>query len=107
MKGATAHLSGQDVRDLAAHYGRQVAAPPRTRIPEHVSVIAARCDHCHGERGRGGQGRPRLSGQAEGYLVHTLREYQSGARRHPAMHTMSEPLNLIEVRALAEHYARQ
>jgi len=107
MQNAVKGLKKADIQEIAAYYGRQAPTQPKTRIPETTQHIAARCDRCHGSGGRGANEKPRLAGQAEGYLVSTLTAYQIGARKHPAMNAMAQPLSLIEIRALAGHYAKQ
>ncbi len=108
MQSPAAALSKQDILDVTAYYSQLAPERPKFRVPETVQAVAARCGRCHGDRGQGGpQAQPRLAGQAEGYLVRVIQAYQEGARKHPAMHAMSDVLSLIEIRAVARHYAGQ
>lgn len=67
----------------------------------------APCQACHGASGGGDPAlaSPRLAGMAAGYLTRQLRDFRSGARRHPIMSPLVANLSDPEVEAVARHYA--
>jgi cytochrome c553 len=67
------------------------------------------CAACHGETGVKplAPEYPVLAGQHADYLVKSLRDYQSGARKNPVMAGMAKPLTDKEMRDLAEWFSSQ
>ena len=107
MQSPAEALKKEDMANLAAHYARQTPVHTTPRLPEAVETIAARCDRCHGEKGRGAAGQARLAGQVEAYLERVLLEYQNEKRKSGTMHGMSEVLSLTEIHAIAGYYSKQ
>lgn len=121
MRGFAEPLSEQDMWDIAAYYEAQ-ALDPKGANPELVSRgediyrggvpergIAA-CIACHGPEGLGNPmaAYPRISNQQSAYVLKTLRDYSSGARRSDAdlnqmMRNVAEMLLEEEMRALASY----
>jgi len=67
------------------------------------------CAACHGPDGNSPTGPdfPRLAGQHYDYLLKSLRDYKSGARRNPIMGAQVGGLNSQDLADLAAFYSRQ
>jgi cytochrome c553 len=67
------------------------------------------CAACHGPDGSTPTGPdfPKLGGQHADYLLQTLKDYKSGARKNPIMAAQAQPLSAREMEGLAAYYARQ
>jgi cytochrome c553 len=73
-----------------------------------LPLVRAQCAVCHGERGESAHPEfPQLAGQHAVYLRKQLQDFQSGARSHEAMNTISRSLSAAQVQQLAEHFASQ
>lgn len=69
---------------------------------------AAVCASCHGVDGNATiSANPRLAGQYESYLYHSLKGYKSGERKNPVMSGMVAGLSDQDMRDLAAWYASQ
>jgi len=102
MNEAAKDLSDGDIQSLA---DALAALPPRTPLPDPVDQAGFErtraltqqnhCDVCHRSDFSGQQTVPRLAGQREDYLLKTLRDYKSGARRayEPIMIEQVQPLD--------------
>jgi cytochrome c553 len=65
------------------------------------------CAACHGADGNtplAGQPYPRLAGQYADYLVHTLKDYKSGARKNAIMAGQAQMLSEQDIADLAAYY---
>ena len=115
MNDAAKGLSDSDIQSIA---DALAALPPLTPPPDPVDqarfergrLLAQQnhCDICHRPDFSGQQTVPRLADQREDYLVKTLREYKSGARRayEPIMLEQVQPLDdpqLVEVSYYLAH----
>ena len=67
------------------------------------------CAACHGPDGNSPTSPdfPRLAGQHYDYLLKSLRDYKSGARRNPIMGAQVGGLNSQDLADLAAFYSRQ
>jgi cytochrome c553 len=67
------------------------------------------CAACHGADGNTPTGPdfPRLAGQHYDYLLKTLRDYKSGARKNPIMGAQVGNLNPQDMADLAAFYSSQ
>lgn len=66
------------------------------------------CAACHGADGNSSVGDfPRLAGQHYDYLVKTLKDYKSGARRNLVMQPQAANLSLRDMEDLAAYYSHQ
>ena len=90
MQAQAANLSDADMADIAAYYS-SIAGNSR---PSSVNKLRAKagkeksvqCASCHGANGDGEQSAfPKLAGQYENYLVHTLKSYRAGDRENAIM----------------------
>ncbi len=69
---------------------------------------SAACAACHGVDGNSAAPDfPRLAGQYSDYLVKTLLDYKSGARKNPIMGPMAAPLSGPDMEDLAAFYSNQ
>jgi cytochrome c553 len=50
---------------------------------------------------------PKLGGQQEAYLVKALRDYKTGARKHPTMQGVAATLSDQDMADLAAYYGRE
>ena len=68
-----------------------------------------RCAACHGKDGNTpiDPSYPRLSGQHEDYLVHSMRAYKQDERKNPIMGAMAQPLTAQDIENMAAYYAAQ
>ena len=112
MNDAARDLSDSDIQSLA---DALVALPPPKPLPDSVDqarferarALAQQnhCDVCHRPDFSGQQTVPRLADQREDYLLKTLRDYKSGARRayEPIMVEQVQPLDDTQLVELS-HY---
>jgi cytochrome c553 len=67
---------------------------------------ALQCQTCHGLDGQAKlPDAPNLAGQSDIYLVKTLNDYRSGARRHDMMSLVARNLKDEDIADLAAYYA--
>jgi cytochrome c553 len=82
--------------------GRATLAPAGMQPPAQLGLCAA----CHGADGHARQPDiPNLAGQKADYLYKAMRDYKSGARDVPLMRSALGPIDLKQMRALADWYA--
>lgn len=68
---------------------------------------SAQCAACHGQNGIAAQPEtPNLAGQNEAYLIKSLKDFRSGARRHEQMSVMAKGLSDKDIANLAAYYSR-
>jgi cytochrome c553 len=116
MQPAVAGLSDAQIEDLAAHYASlpPAAGPaaPRdeARAAEGARLSAAmNCGTCHLPSYAGRANIPRIAGQREDFLAHTLREYRDNIRvgadtqMNGAMHGVTD----AQIAALAHYLAQR
>jgi cytochrome c553 len=115
MNEAAKGLSDADLRALAD----AIAALPPPKPPEDAGDPARleraralteqyRCNICHGPDFSGQETAPRLADQREDYLLKTLRDYKTGARRayEPIMIEVLQPIDDAALVELAYYLAR-
>jgi cytochrome c553 len=67
---------------------------------------ALQCQACHGLDGLAKiPDAPHLAGQVEAYLVKSLTDYKTGARKHEMMTLVMQNLNPQDIEDLAAYYA--
>jgi cytochrome c553 len=72
-----------------------------------AKVAKERCAVCHGIDGRGnGRDVPSLAGQHADYIVKQIFHFKTGQRVNKVMMPVVDELLAVEVRAVAQHYAR-
>jgi cytochrome c553 len=68
---------------------------------------ATQCFACHGSDGLARvPDAPNLAGQNESYLVKSLNDYKSGARKHEVMSMMTRTLSADDMAHIASYYSR-
>ena len=66
------------------------------------------CQACHGMDGNSAiPDNPKLAGQNADYLAKALRDYKSGARKHPVMNAFAGTLSPQDIDDLATYFATQ
>jgi len=66
------------------------------------------CAACHGPDGNSAAPDfPKIAGQHHDYLVKTLKDYKSGARKNPIMAPMAASLTARDIEDLAAYYSSQ
>jgi cytochrome c553 len=98
-------LSARDFANLAAYYADAPAPTPSEETSAPAS--GARCAICHGTDGWEvvAPDAARLAGQKALYLEQVLRDYRSGARKHPVMQEQAATLSDQDISELAAYYA--
>lgn len=84
---------------LPAHAGGNAEAGKAKSAP---------CAACHGADGNSPTPSfPKLSGQHEDYLYHSLKDYKSGKRKNPIMSGQVANLSIQDMKDLAAFFAKQ
>ena len=69
---------------------------------------SATCAGCHGADGNSATAMfPKLAGQHEDYLYHSLKDYKSGKRKNPIMSGQVATLSDQDMQDLAAFFAKQ
>lgn len=110
MKG----VSDQELQEFADLIAKLPAPKPATEIDQgrmergRALVQQQRCNVCHRADLTGQENVPRLAGQREDYLLKTLREYKSAARRgyDASMADVLQPLTDDQLKDFAYYMAR-
>ncbi len=69
---------------------------------------SAVCAACHGADGNSAvPGFPKLAGQHEDYLLHSLQSYKNGKRKNPIMQGQTATLSEKDMEDLAAYFAKQ
>ncbi len=85
-----------------------VAGAVNAGDPVAGKQVAAPCAACHGADGISPTPEnPNLAGQYADYLIHVLREYQSGARANPIMGGMVSTLSPQDIEDVAAWFSSQ
>jgi cytochrome c553 len=72
-----------------------------------VQDIVLQYETCHGLEGISeDKGIPNLAGRNEQYIVHQLKDFRSGKRRHGEMRDMGRLLTDEEMMAVAQHFSK-
>ncbi len=116
MNEMTRGISNNDLKALSEAIAKLAPPPPPSDTPDAKRMEAARtlsemnrCNVCHGGTYAGGENVPRLAGQREDYLLHTLREYKANTRRgyDAAMQDVLHAVDDKQLVDLAYFLARQ
>lgn len=82
-----------------AKQGQQIAA-------QGTSQGVAACISCHGAKGEGLGGFPRLAGTGQAYLLAQLDAFAGGSRKNPIMQPIAQNLTSIERQAVALYFSQ-
>jgi cytochrome c553 len=111
MRANAGSLSEQDARDIAAYvagFKTSSELNPIRGNPAAGKAKSASCAACHGPDGNGNIPLyPRLAGQHEDYLLKSLHDYKSNARRNVVMKGIVAPLSEQDMSDLAAYFASQ
>ena len=108
-------LSDNELQSIAAMIAKQAAPKPPADPGDSARLERARalveqnhCNVCHRSDFSGRDNVPRLTDQREDYLLKTLREYKSGARRgyDATMAEVLQPLDDAQLIEFAYYLAR-
>lgn len=121
MAGMVANLSSEDMRNLAAYFGRQTQSPGFAKNKETIELgrkiwragIADRgvaaCAGCHGPAGAGLPSQyPRLAGQYAEYTEAQMKAWRSGERANDPnrmMRSIAAKLTDREIAAVSDYIA--
>jgi cytochrome c553 len=76
--------------------------------PEAGRAKSIDCAACHGADGNSPTAMfPKLAGQEEDYLYHSLKAYKSGKRKNPIMGAQASNLSDLDMKDLAAYFAAQ
>lgn len=76
--------------------------------PEAGKAKSATCAGCHGADGNSSTPMfPRLAGQHQDYLYHSLKAYKSGKRKNPIMAGQVQALSDADMADLAAYFSSQ
>jgi cytochrome c553 len=115
MNEMTKPLSDDDLRAVSDRIATLPAAPPVTDAADQTRLARGRtlleqhrCYFCHRPDLAGAENVPRIAAQREDYLVKTLREYKSNARRgyDATMAEVLQPISDQDILDLAYTVAR-
>jgi cytochrome c553 len=110
---ASSTVFAAGVRGNAAA-GKVLAEQGRDAGKNQTAVV--NCASCHGAAGAkpvvtkdtpADQHPPLLAGQHADYLVHSLKQYRSGKRKHAIMQSNAEKLTDKDINDLAVYYSQQ
>lgn len=95
------HLASVCLLAMAA-----TAAQAGADLERGRQIAEQNCQACHGLDGNSDNAMyPRLAGQHADYMVHSLKQYQSGARSNAIMAPMAAGLSEADMKAVAAWYA--
>ena len=114
-----ASLSDAEIDNLASHFA--ALPPPRSTAVQDATASASAgqslyetgapdrgivpCSTCHGDKGQGMAGFPRLAGQHADYLAAQLAAFADGSRASPVMGAMARNLSAQDAQRLAAYLA--
>ena len=76
--------------------------------PEAGQKKSQPCVQCHGPDGNSPAAAfPKIAGQHYDYIVHSLKDYKSGARKNPIMAPQAANLTIRDIEDLAAYYSKQ
>ncbi len=66
------------------------------------------CSACHGPDGNSlTPSFPKLAGQGQAYIIHSLKDFKSGRRSNPIMYSMAQTLTPAEMDSVARFFSKQ
>ncbi len=112
MQAQAANLSDQDMADIAEFFGSMAGNSRPSNVNKQSAARgkekSAVCASCHGANGDGENTTyPKLAGQYESYIAHSLKEYRSGDRQNGIMAGFAGTLKINDIEDLAAWFASQ
>ena len=115
MLDINSELGDKDVRALARYFADQPAtesAPSGKAAAEGDGLYhyggdgVASCESCHGAKGEGSAGAPRIAGQHSAYLRAQLEDFSMLTRFHAGMSRQTRMMNADQIAALTAYLAK-
>ena len=95
----------------AAMAGSGAIPTDKDKYPKGVAAapaVASQCLACHGPTGQSeNEEWPNLAGQKQSYLLQQLKDFKSGARKHPMMAPAVAALTDADLKPLADYLSAQ
>ena len=112
MQAQASNLSDENMADIAAFFagmdGNSRPSLVNAAKAKAGEKLSASCSVCHGKTGDGDQTSfPKLAGQYESYLIHSLKDYRSNERKNLIMSGQATNLSIGEIEALSAWFASQ
>jgi len=106
MQPMAAHLSTEDIANLAAYFSSQPPAKAGgdPALAKSGEAKAAMCQGCHGAKAQGNGQFPRLAGQHPEYLEQQLKAFKGGSRKNGPMQAITANLSEADFKALAAYF---
>ena len=106
---AQAHrLSNRDMADVAAYFASFGSAEPNPQLqpPAELQGMVATCSACHANDGNSPMAAfPKIAGQREDYLYHSMMSYKTGERTNAIMVGIVATLDEQSIKALSRYFA--
>jgi cytochrome c553 len=115
MWGMAAQLTDSTIKDMAAFFAKQPAAPGQSADATEVAAgkklfeegadkqDVPACMTCHGDKAQGNEVFPRLAGQRRGYLEKQLEAFAANLRENEIMHANSTKLTARQISEVAAY----
>jgi cytochrome c553 len=108
MQGLIRALKEEEKVQIALYYASQNPRPGKAdpvKVENGRQVFTKYCVRCHGEKARGNEVIPRLSGQHQEYVIMSVTRYRdrSGERQDPLMFSAVAPLKDHEIQEVAAY----
>ena len=103
MQGMASGLSEADINNLAAYFESlpNTYVNTQVKVAPEVATKFAMCAGCHGAKGEGRGGFPRLANQNPDYLVNQLHAFKKGSRKGGPMGAMAANLSEEDIKNLS------
>ncbi len=84
------------------------AIPARAAPPSGAALAQNVCSACHGPDGNSlTPSFPKLAGQGQAYIIHSLQDFKSGRRSNPIMSSMAQSLTPAQMDSVARFFSKQ
>ena len=110
MVAQSHRLDKQGIADVAAYFSSLKSAPsnPQAQVPAELQTLVTTCSACHGNDGNSPIPLyPKIAGQHEDYLYHSLLSYKAGKRTNPIMNGIILTLDESSMKILSRYFAGQ
>ncbi len=84
------------------------AGPAWAAASKGATLAQNVCSACHGPDGNSlTPSFPKLAGQGQAYIIHSLEDFKSGHRSNPIMYSMAQTLTPAEMDSVARFFSKQ